>query len=194
MSKLALDTLQLGSSATASQNLVIKTNKDGTFTIARGNEGATTQDLLTIDAAGKIDLPQTRVPVFSAYANALLNAAHATWTKILFQVEEFDSHDIYNTSTSRCQPNLPGYYYFIASVEFENPSYCTASIGKNGSNETKRGAYVQGYNILAESVLYMNGTTDYVEVNGYQQSGATQHVIYNNGPYTFFQGFLIREA
>lgn len=46
--------VQLGDSATATQNLVIRTNVDGTFTLARGNAGATTQDILLIDANGNI--------------------------------------------------------------------------------------------------------------------------------------------
>ena len=46
--------LQIGDSATATQNLTIRTNVDGTFTIARGNIGATTQDISTIDATGGI--------------------------------------------------------------------------------------------------------------------------------------------
>jgi len=48
------DFLQLGDSATATQNLVVRTNIDGTFTIARGNVGATTQDISTINATGGI--------------------------------------------------------------------------------------------------------------------------------------------
>lgn len=58
MSKVIADTVQLGSSATATQNLVIATNKDGTFKISRGNLGATTQDILTIDGNGKFLFPQ----------------------------------------------------------------------------------------------------------------------------------------
>lgn len=57
---LALNTVQLGDSLTATQNLVIRTNVDGTFTLARGNAGATTQDILTIDANGLVSMPQGR--------------------------------------------------------------------------------------------------------------------------------------
>jgi hypothetical protein len=46
--------LQLGDSLTATQNLTIRTNVDGTFTIARGNPGVTIQDISTINAAGGI--------------------------------------------------------------------------------------------------------------------------------------------
>ena len=48
--------VQLGDSATATQNFTLRTNVDGTATLARGNVGATTQDILTIDAAGVASL------------------------------------------------------------------------------------------------------------------------------------------
>lgn len=48
--------LQLGDSSTATQNFTLQTNVDGTLKLARGNAGATTQDILTIDTNGKVDL------------------------------------------------------------------------------------------------------------------------------------------
>jgi hypothetical protein len=50
--------VQLGDSATATQNFVLQTNVDGTAKLARGNIGTTTQDILTIDAAGVVTLSQ----------------------------------------------------------------------------------------------------------------------------------------
>ena len=54
MSKIKGDAIQIGSSVTASQNCTLTANGDGTFTLARGNIGATTDDLLTIDANGVV--------------------------------------------------------------------------------------------------------------------------------------------
>ncbi len=54
---LKTNSIQLGDSATASQNFVLQTNVDGTAKLARGNLGATTQDILTVDAAGKVVTP-----------------------------------------------------------------------------------------------------------------------------------------
>lgn len=45
--------VQLGDSLTAAQNFVLTAAAaDGTLKLARGNAGATTQDILTVDAAG----------------------------------------------------------------------------------------------------------------------------------------------
>lgn len=53
---LKINSIQLGDSAIATQNFTLRTNIDGTATLARGNVGATTQDILTIDAAGVASL------------------------------------------------------------------------------------------------------------------------------------------
>lgn len=54
------NTIQLGDSATATQNFVLQTNVDGTAKLARGNQGATTQDILTVDANGLVAAPGGR--------------------------------------------------------------------------------------------------------------------------------------
>jgi hypothetical protein len=59
MSTIKAKQLQLGDNADATQNFVWQTNNDGTAKLARGNVGATTQDILTVDAAGKVNLKQT---------------------------------------------------------------------------------------------------------------------------------------
>ena len=57
---ISVNTIQLGNSATATQNFVLQTNLDGTAKLSRGNVGATTQDVLTIDASGLVALTQGR--------------------------------------------------------------------------------------------------------------------------------------
>jgi len=56
--QVKVNQLQLGDSVTATQNFVLQTNVDGTAKLARGNVGATTQDILTVDVAGKVAFPQ----------------------------------------------------------------------------------------------------------------------------------------
>jgi hypothetical protein len=47
--------VQLGSSVTATQNFTITAEAaDGTMKLARGNAGATTQDIFTVDASGNV--------------------------------------------------------------------------------------------------------------------------------------------
>ena len=55
---LTVNRVQLGDSTTAANNFVWQTNTDGTAKLARGNVGATTQDILTVDANGLITFSQ----------------------------------------------------------------------------------------------------------------------------------------
>jgi len=50
---------QIGLSSTASQNFTLDASAaNGTLKLARGNAGATTQDILTVDAAGVVTMNQ----------------------------------------------------------------------------------------------------------------------------------------
>lgn len=50
---------QLGLSVTPANNFTLDASADnGTMKLVRGNAGAGTQDILTVDAAGKVALPQ----------------------------------------------------------------------------------------------------------------------------------------
>lgn len=61
---------QLGLSNTAANNFTLDASADnGTIKLARGNAGATTQDILTVDASGNVNFPVTKAietPVKSA--------------------------------------------------------------------------------------------------------------------------------
>ena len=49
---------QLGLSATPANNFTLEASADnGTMKLARGNAGATTQDILTVDPSGEVSLP-----------------------------------------------------------------------------------------------------------------------------------------
>lgn len=52
--KVAVNQVQLGDSATASQNFVLQTNVDGTMKLSRGNVGAIISDIFTVDANNNI--------------------------------------------------------------------------------------------------------------------------------------------
>ena len=71
-----LNTVQLGTSATATQNFVlaVPTVQDGTAKLSRGNAGSTTQDILTVDSSGNLTAPQN-VTVTGTLAAANIESA-----------------------------------------------------------------------------------------------------------------------
>ena len=58
MSTLKTNNVQIGQSLTATQNftLSVPDTPDGSMKIARGNQGATTQDILTVDSSGNVNI------------------------------------------------------------------------------------------------------------------------------------------
>lgn len=67
MGLLTLIKAQFGKSNTAANNFVLDASADnGTLKLARGNAGATTQDILTVDANGKVSAPQGYKDVFGS--------------------------------------------------------------------------------------------------------------------------------
>lgn len=188
--------VQLGDSATATQNFSLQTNVDGTSKLARGNAGATSQDILTVDANGRIAMPQT-VIAFSAYQSTLQTGIpNATFTKIQLQTKEYDTGSFFDATTNfRFQPTVPGYYQINGSVYMTGVAGQGATIYKNGT-EYKRGTLISNGNAYGSpvcSLVYLNGSSDYVELYCYQSSGGTVSAA-TGIQYNFMNGILIAKA
>ena len=61
MSLIKANAVQIGQSGTATQNftLAVPSSPDGTIKLARGNSGATTQDVISVDASGNVSFAGT---------------------------------------------------------------------------------------------------------------------------------------
>jgi hypothetical protein len=141
-------------------------------------------------------------PAFSAYSSTNQTFANNTALKITFDTEVFDTNN--NFSSSRFTPTVAGYYQINCSVYY-NLSLCsqlTAGIFKNGSrfldttNYYNSGSPITiGSNVqlTGGGLIYLNGTTDYVEVYATLSIGGTNTT--SGGSYiTWFQGALVRTA
>lgn len=186
---------QLGLSVTPANNFTFTAEADnGTMKLARGNAGATTQDVMTVDAAGKVAFPQNVSVAFRALAGNIQSIAPGSYIKANLGTISFDTNN--NFSSSRFTPTVAGYYQFSGAVYITGTwlSYLAASIYKNGaaSATALTGSptaaavdLIQGTSVL----LYMNGSTDYVELFCYC-GGGTAVTIQPN--LTWMTGFLVR--
>ena len=138
-------------------------------------------------------------PAFSAYQNALTTINTSTATKIALQLEEFDTANAFDSTTNyRFTPQVAGYYQVNGSIAF-SPStlgFRFIDIYKNGSS-IKSGQNIPGgaTNYLAITVavlVYMNGSTDYIELYGNQNSGGALTTSANSQ--TYFQAAMVRSA
>lgn len=148
-----------------------------------------------------VNLPMGGVaPAFSAYQSSAQTAlAGSTFTKVQFQTKDYDTNSNFDSTTNyRFTPTVAGYYQFNAGAACANAlGGLIVSLYKNGG-EYRRGvisASVSGINSdsIVSTQLYMNGTTDYVEVYAYQNSGTTASLSASSA-LTWFNGCLVRGA
>lgn len=138
-------------------------------------------------------------PAFSAYASGVTNTANNTNTKIVLAAEAFDTANCFDTSASRFTPNVAGYYQINGCVNCGGLyAYTQAFIYKNGTSH-KAGMSNGGYSnyaggsVSVSSVVYLNGTTDYIELYWVQSAGFTVNSGSGESS-TYFNGALVRGA
>jgi hypothetical protein len=176
--------------------VIIAGDTSGTITLqAPAVSGST---VLTLPATTGTVMVSGNMPAFSAYPSLSQSVSNATWTKITYDIEEYDTNN--NFASSRFTPTVAGYYQINARVVANG--YATnqtiLSIYKNGS-ESKR--LNQTPNSTASSVcpmgsalIYMNGSSDYLEIYVNQSSGSSQTFLGSYSAEAYFQGFLARAA
>lgn len=156
-------------------------------------DGSVTQAKLGTNVAGN-------GPAFSAYPSGNQSVSNATWTKMTFDTEEYDTNN--NFASSRFTPTVAGYYQINARVVANG--YTTGqtilTIYKNGSESSGK-RLMQIPNSTSSSVcplgsalIYMNGSTDYLEIYLRQDSGTSQTFLGSYSAEAWFQGFLVRAA
>lgn len=108
-----------------------------------------------------------------AYRNAAQNIDPGT-SKILIDTISRDTESVIDIANSRIIPNLPGDYVVIGNVRASAVPAghrVNAQIWKNGELVTYGTIDIQGAEGLSSSsasdLIYMNGTTDYLELYAY---------------------------
>ena len=138
-------------------------------------------------------------PTFSAYPSAKQLVGNATFTKIVFDVEEWDTNSCFdNVSNYRFQPNVAGFYQVTACVTGSGVTagltnvllYKNGTASRTISNLPNTIGYIA---VSGSALMYFNGTTDYAEVYVYQTTG-TGNFMYNGSVDTFFQAHFVRGA
>lgn len=133
-------------------------------------------------------------PAFSAYSNANQTITSSVSTKVALQVKEYDTANAFdNTTNYRFQPTVAGYYQVNGAV-YPNTTTTFAStlIYKNGNPYKATQTSASNLGCLCSGIVYLNGSTDYLELYGYLTGTTPQ--IYASSVYTFFQAAMVRSA
>jgi hypothetical protein len=180
----------------AKGDLIGATAADTPARLAVGTNG----QVLTADSTAATGLAwaspsATSGPAFLVGRSTSQNITPATFTKIQFNSEVFDTDNCFDSTTNyRFTPNKSGYYQMNMSV-LTSGAPATRSIlefWKNGSLYL-RFSDVNTVNIgnSGSTIMFFNGTTDYAE--GYAYIAGTANTDVNGtGTNTQFSGVWIR--
>jgi hypothetical protein len=179
-------------------SIVLQSSGGGQITI---QEPATASNFTqTLPAASGEVMVSGNQPAFSAFASATTSTASVTFTKVAINTEEFDTNNNFDSTTNyRFTPTVAGYYQVSGAITWATSAtgYGIAAIFKNGA-EFKRGSsspLISNLNVSqnVSTLIYLNGSTDYIELYAYQNSGTTV-ATFNSSPYVYFQACLVRAA
>jgi len=157
MSKLETNTIDTVSGTT---NLIIGSTNSSTVTF---ENGAPTGHMY---------------PAFEAYLSSTQSLSDASFTKIQFDTEIFDTDNCYDNSTNyRFTPTVAGKYLVYGKIRLQSGAdtqlkTSSVAIYKNGSAYSKSQAlfwnsYIRMHSPTTAYVIDMNGTSDYLELFGY---------------------------
>lgn len=140
-------------------------------------------------------------PAFHAYLNAP-QTNNGTIQKVNFNAELFDTDNCFDSTTNyRFTPNVEGYYQFNGMVVNGGQIAIFCEIYKNGSaviygNRTDftSSAYGLSYASVVNGLLYMNGSTDYVELYAQTVNGAAFQGNTSGALVSRFSGYMARGA
>ena len=140
----------------------------------------------------------TNGPAFSAYMSTNATFTSATTVKVTLDVEKFDTNS--NFSSSRFTPTVAGYYQINGKVRVGGTGLTAVSnLWKNGAAYAG-GNYTDSTSGLifsvVSAVVYLNGSTDYVELYCYADTTAgsptLQYISVDNT--CEMSGALVRSA
>ena len=187
----------LGVSATDTNNFLLDTDLAGALRVRRKSDGSG-GTVLTIDANGVVAMPSSVVAA-SAYQSTGQSIPNVTWTKVSLAAEDFDTLGYFDSTTNyRFQPLIGGFYQVSGSLLFGTScAVIICAIFKNGT-EFKRGVQSgttgsSGWGSAVSSLVYLNGSSDYLELYGYHSLGSA-NVTSGGTTGTYFSAILIQKA
>jgi len=171
----------------------IKLQSDGTDIATVTSSGITMASGKSVSGG---EIIQNAGPTFSAKLSTdPQTITTRTWTKVQCGTEQFDTNSDYDSTTNyRFTPSVEGYYQINGIVRATGTSQDTyyVSIYKNGSAYThvnSRTATSGSQSLSISAVIYLNGSTDYVELYGWLEATSPQ---FESATVTTFSGHLAR--
>jgi len=129
-------------------------------------------------------------PAFIARKTAQQAISANTATKVTMDVEDYDTDNCFDLTNDRFTPNVAGFYQVNGIAYMSTISGAAYSfIYKNGAIELYGSGAPQGISGVS-GLVYMNGTTDYLELWCYVNGT----IVYDGAGLTHFSAYLARKA
>jgi hypothetical protein len=183
-------------------SLIIYGDTSGAITVAAPNVAGT--NTLTLPAnTGTVALTSQLPisgPAFAAYLASNQSIVNNTATKITINTEIFDTNSNYDSVTNyRFTPTVAGYYQIIggvADVSGGTSGGLKAYLYKNGALYTYTNIPMTNTGVISQcsTIMYFNGSTDYVELWCAQNSGGSLNIGGGATSGTMFSGCYLRAA
>jgi hypothetical protein len=145
---------------------------------------------------GSTGLPTVAFSAYKTVTQNILDSNASGPTKVIFETEEFDTNNNYDLALSRFTPTVAGKYLIEASIQYASWSIGAAAniyVVKNGvsvkSSPYERASSAGTSGPQISCIIDMNGSTDYVEMYTYQDTGSTK--VIQAGAVTYFQASLL---
>jgi len=178
-------------------SLIPSANASGTGSMTLAGPSTNSNQTVNIPDTTGTMMVSGNMPAFSAYAGTTTTLTPNTDVKVTFNTELFDTANCF--SSSRFTPNVAGYYIVnvCLQVNYWNGIIFCAQLYKNGSiYQNGQTAYPQttgGVRASMSTLVYLNGTTDYIEGYGYQYAASSSNDVIATVN-TTFSACLVRSA
>lgn len=188
----------------------VQGNASGTGSMTLESPATNSDRTITLPDVNGVAMVSGNMPAFSAYSNASQTVVSGVNTLITNNTETFDTANAFNSTGSTVgtaapysfNPQVAGYYLIVAAVR-DNTGVSIGSqfiswIFKNGtfyvaSIQGPPAAGAVGVSAITTALIYMNGSTDYVQQYVYTNN-ATNITTNNTNTWSYFNGALIRAA
>lgn len=176
-------------------SVVISGDTSGTVTLTVPS--AAGSNTATLPAATGTVMVSGNIPAFSARraTTTQTGIASNTPTKVQLNAEDFDTANAFDSTTNyRFTPQVAGYYQISAAIYFTGATITLvqALIRKNGADTLTtffNGPSTGDQKYPVSGLVYLNGSTDYIELFGAATGGTVSF-----GIDSFLTGFLARAA